>query len=121
MNGLPTDTPTRALDFVGRTSTFLLIATMVLLAWVSSAVEFATEGIRYASMACLTMSVVFGIATLSLIPLIQEVRRPGQSNFDVQAPFLLFGQRSARLKSMLLPQYALLLAGLILFVIGMID
>jgi hypothetical protein len=121
MNGQPIDGATRALDYVSRASTFVLIATMVLLAWVASGVEFANEGLRYASMACLTMSVVFGIATLSLIPVIQEVRRSGQSNFEVDAPFLLFGQRSARLKSMLLPQYALLLAGLLLYVIGMMD
>lgn len=121
MNGLSADAPSRALDFVSRSSTYVLIATMVLLAWVASGVEFSSEGLRYASMACLTMSVVFGIATLSLIPLIQEVRRPGQSNFDVDAPFLLLGQRSARLKSMLLPQYVLLLAGLVLYVLGMID
>ena len=34
---------------------------------------------------------------------------------------MLFGQRGARLKSALLPQYLLLLAGLILYVIGMIG
>jgi hypothetical protein len=121
MNGQPIDGPSRALDYVSRASTYVLIATMVLLAWVASGVEFSNEGLRYAAMACLTMSVVFGVATLALIPLVQEVRRPGQSNFDVDAPFLLLGRRSARLKSMLLPQYALLLAGLVLYVIGMID
>jgi hypothetical protein len=34
---------------------------------------------------------------------------------------MLLGQRGARLKSALLPQYLLLLAGLILYVIGMIG
>jgi hypothetical protein len=34
---------------------------------------------------------------------------------------MLVGQRGARLKSALLPQYLLLLAGLIVYVIGMIG
>ena len=83
--------------------------------------EFANEKLRVAAMACLTLSVVFGIATLALIPLIQEVRRPGQSNFDAEAGFSLFGQCSSQLKAVLLPQYLLLLVGVILYVLGMID
>jgi hypothetical protein len=66
-------------------------------------------------------TVAFGIATLTLIPLVQETRRPGQSNFEVEARFMLFGRRGARLKSALLPQYLLSLAGLVLYVIGMIN
>jgi hypothetical protein len=38
---------------------------------------------------------VFGVATLSLIPLMQEARRAGQSNFEVEARFMLFGRRGA--------------------------
>ena len=34
---------------------------------------------------------------------------------------MLFGRRGARLKSALLPQYLLSLAGLVLYVIGMIN
>jgi hypothetical protein len=48
--------------------------------------------------------VVFGVATLALIPLGQEARRPGQLNFEVEARFMLFGRRGARLKSALLPR-----------------
>jgi hypothetical protein len=65
--------------------------------------------------------VVFGVATLALIPLVQEARRPGQSNFEVEGRFMLLGRRGARLKSALLPQYLLLLAGLIIYVIGMMN
>jgi hypothetical protein len=39
----------------------------------------------------------------------------------VAPAFFLFGKRSARLKAAVLPQYALLLAGLILYVVGMAD
>lgn len=121
MNGPPTDAQTKALEFLNSASTYLLIAAMVLLAWVASAVEFATQGFRFASMGSLALSAVFGVATLALIPLIQEARRPGQSNFAVQAPFILFGRRTARLKAVIWPQYLFLLAGIILYVLGMID
>jgi hypothetical protein len=39
----------------------------------------------------------------------------------VAAPFVLFGRRSARLRAVLWPQYLFLVAGLILYVLGMID
>jgi hypothetical protein len=121
MNGVPPDTHTKALEFVNQACTFALIATIALLAWVASGVEFANQGLRLAAMACLTMSTVYGIASLALIPLVQETRRPGQSNFEVEARYVLFGRRSSRLKSVMLPQYILLLAGLILYVAGMIE
>jgi len=121
MNGSPADAQTKALEFVSSANSYVLLATIALLAWVASGVEFSTEALRLAAMACLTISVVFGIATLALIPLVQEARRPGQSNFDVEAKFSLFGRRSCRLKAVLLPQHLLLLAGLILYVFGMIN
>jgi hypothetical protein len=121
MNDYPGDAQTKALEFVNSASTYVLIATIALTAWVASGVEFSSEGLRVTSMACLTLSVVFGIATLAIIPLVQEVRQPGQSNFDVEARFKLFGWRSSHLKAVLFPQYFLLLAGLILYVIGMVN
>jgi hypothetical protein len=121
MNGPPIDPQGKALEFVSQANSFTLIANIALLAWVASGVEFSNETLRIASMACLTLAVVFGVGTLSLIPLVQEARRPGQSNFDVEALFLMFGRRSARLKATMLPQYGFLLIGLILYVIGMIS
>lgn len=121
MNGPPTDAQSKALEFVSQASSYSLIATLALLAWVASGVEFSSEVLRLSSMACLTLSVLFGVGTLSLIPLVQELRRPGQSNFEVVARFLLFGRRSARLKTTMLPQYAFLLLGVIFYVVGMID
>ena len=121
MDDYPSDAQTKALEFVNSASTYVLIATIALTAWVASGVEFSSEGLRVTSMACLTLSVIFGVATLALIPLVQEARQPGQSNFDVDAYFRLFGRRSAHLKGVLFPQYFLLLAGLILYVIGMVN
>jgi hypothetical protein len=120
MNGQSTDAQTTALEFVSRASTYLLVTTMVLLAWVASGVEFSADFLRLAAMACLTISVACGLAALALIPRVQEARRPGQSNFAVEVPVALFGARRYRLGLALLPQYLLLLAGLILYIIGMI-
>jgi len=121
MNGVPPDAHTKALEFVNQASSYTLLATIALIAWVSSGVEFSNQGLRLASMACLMMSIIYGIATLSLIPLIQETRRPGQSNFEVEARYSLFGRRASRLKAVMLPQYVLLIVGLILYVAGMVD
>jgi hypothetical protein len=121
MNGLPGETQTKALEFINSACTYVVLATIALLAWVASNVDFSNEGLRVSSIACLTLSVVSGVGTLALIPLVQEARRPGQSNFDVDARFGLFGQRTARLKATLLPQYILLLAGVILYVVDMVD
>jgi hypothetical protein len=121
MNGSPNDAQTKALEFVNQGSSYALLATVALLAWVASGVEFSNQGLRLTAMACLTLSVANGIATLALIPLVQEARRPGQSNFEVDARYWLFGPRSSRLKATLLPQYLLLLAGIVLYVVGMID
>jgi hypothetical protein len=118
MNGPSNDAPTKALEFVNFASTYVLIATMALLAWVASGVEFSNDVLRVPALVCLTLSAGFGVATLALVPLIQEARRPGQSNFDVDGRFVLFGRRGLRLKSMLMPQYLLLLVGLVLYVIG---
>ncbi len=120
MNGQATDPQTKALEFVSSANSYVLLATIALLAWVASGVEFSTDALRLAAMACLTISIVFGVATLALIPLVQEARRPGQSNFDVVAQFSLLGQRRSRLKAVLLPQHLLLLAGIILYALGMV-
>jgi|SRR5579871_4361591 len=118
MSDYPSDGQTKALEFVNNTSTYVLLATIALTAWVASGVEFSKDGLRVPAMACLTLSAVFGLATLALIPLIQEERQLGESNFDVDARFRLFGWRSMHLKAVLWPQYLLLLAGLVLYVIG---
>lgn len=121
MNGTAIDPQGKALEFISQANSFTLIANIALLAWVASGVEFSNETLRVCSMGCLTLAVVFGVGTLLLIPLVQEARRPGQSNFDVEARFLMFGRRSARLRATLLPQYGFLLVGLILYVVGMIS
>jgi hypothetical protein len=121
MNGPPIDQQGKALEFISQANSFTLIANIALLAWVASGVEFSNETLRICSMVCLTLAVVFGVGTLLLIPLVQEARRPGQSNFDVEARFLMLGRRSVRLKATVLPQYAFLLIGLILYVVGMIS
>jgi hypothetical protein len=121
MNGQSTDAQTRALEFFKDASIYALLATLALLAWVSSGVEFSNDGLRLTAMTCLTLSVAFGLATVAVIPLVQEARRPGQSNFDVDARFNLFGPRAYRLKTLAFPQHVLLLAGVILYVIGMVN
>jgi hypothetical protein len=121
MNGLPPDVQTKALEFVSQGCIFTLIVTIALLAWVASGVDFSNEVPRVGAMLSLALSVVYGVAALAVIPLVQEGRRPGQSNFEVDARYSLFGRRSLRLKSVLMPQYMLLLLGIGFYIAGMID
>jgi hypothetical protein len=121
MNGLPPDVQTKALEFINQGCIFTLIMTVALLAWVASGVDFSNEIPRVGAMLCLALSIVYGVAALALIPLVQEGRRPGQSNFEVDARYTLFGRRSLRLKSVLMPQYLLLLLGMGFYIGGMID
>lgn len=120
MNGQTSESQTKALEFISAANSYMLLATIALLAWVASGVEFSTDALRLASMACLTLSVAFGVATLASIPLVQEGRRPGQSNFDVQIQFSQLGIRRLRLQTVWLPQHVFLLSGIILYVIGMV-
>jgi 4-hydroxybenzoate polyprenyltransferase len=121
MNGVLPDPQTKALEFVAQGCIFTLIVTIALLAWVASGVDFSNEIPRVGAMLWLTVSVVYGVASLALIPLVQEARKPGQSNFDVDARYWLFGRRSLRLKSVLMPQYLSLLLGIVFYIAGMID
>ena len=61
MDDLASDAQTKALEFVNRASTYVLLATIALTAWVASGVEFSSEGLRLSAMACLTFSAVFGL------------------------------------------------------------
>jgi hypothetical protein len=115
------DPQTKALEFVSNAASYTLLANIALLAWVASGVEFTNETLRLVAMGCLTVSVVFGVGTMALIPLVQEGRRPSQSNFDVDAQFNLFGRRGMRLKTMMLPQYLFLIFGVVSYIVGMVD
>jgi len=121
MNGLPPDVQTKALEFISQGCIFTLVVTIALLAWVASGVDFSNEIPRVGAMLCLTLSAAYGVAALAIIPLVQEGRRPGQSNFEIDARYSLFGRRSLRLKSVLMPQYVLLLFGIGFYIAGMID
>lgn len=121
MNGVPPDVQTKALEFVAQGCIFTLVVTIALLAWVASGVDFSNEVPRVGAMLSLTLSVIYGVVSLAVIPLVQEWRRPGQSNFEVDARYSLFGRRTLRLKSVLMPQYALLVLGIGFYIAGMID
>jgi hypothetical protein len=58
--------------------------------------------------------------TLALIPIIQEQRRPQQSNYDVEATFDFIVGGKCRLKSVCYPQHIFFICGIIAFTIGTI-
>ena len=48
MNGPPSDAQAKALEFVNSASSYVLLATIALLAWVASGVEFSNDNLRVA-------------------------------------------------------------------------
>ena len=75
MNGLPGDAQTKALEFVNSTSTYLLLATLALLAWVASGVEFSNDLLRIPALACLALSA--GLRAFHAVRSCRSSRRRG--------------------------------------------
>ena len=100
-------------------SNYLLVTTVAALGWV---VKYPTEFGRAWIIGFLGSSIVFGIFTLALIPLVAEGVTAGKSFYDVKGKFkLLFlwgPERTVRLKAVCWPQHVLFLAGIIMYTIA---
>lgn len=116
------DAQTKALEFFKDWSNYLLVTTVAALGWIASGdIAFSSVWVRAVCLLSLSLSVAFGILTLTLIPLVQEQRRLGhQSNYDVLVAYQLtegwHGQ--CRLKSLCFPQHVLFLLGVGVFTLG---
>ena len=80
------DPMTKALEFFKDWSNYLLVTTVAALGWVASGTN-TTTSTSHSVKWCVwffALSVVFGIFTLALIPLVQKQRRKThESNYDV--------------------------------------
>ena len=113
------DKLTKALNFFKDWSNYLLVTTVAALGWVGKGAEFSSHSLKLWCIWLFALSVVFGIFTLALIPLVQEQRTTQGSNYDVDAQFrVLFWTRRLRLKRVCLPQHVLFLAGIIVYAWG---
>src|SRR4029434_7251667 len=79
------------------------------------------------SALCLALSILFGIFTLAIIPLVTEqIKKDKKSVFDIRARFKLFyifggPKPKAGLKIFCWPQHVFFLVGIALYVYGLLS
>src|SRR5262249_36117880 len=113
-----------ALEAFSRWSNYLLVTTVAAVGWISSGViKFHTDFSRSLSLWCLGASVVFGIFTLALVPLVSEqAQQTDTSIYSTEARFSIFGVRCrAYLTQACRPQHVLFIAGIVSYCWGVTD
>jgi hypothetical protein len=84
-----------ALNLFEKYSNYLLVTTVAAAGWIASTgVAFTSVALKSAALWSLGVSIIFGIFTLALLPLIREQAGDGQSIFMVPAKFTGSTQRS---------------------------
>jgi hypothetical protein len=128
---------TKAIEFFKDWSNYLLVTTVAALGWASSASESAKPAWAHGALKpyCiwfLALSVVFGIFTLALIPLVQEQRKGSMEFHAVATKFWAtkwFTKFCAKKSSaddkcglyliwVCMPQHVLFIAGIIAYALG---
>ena len=121
-----TDANTKALEFFKDWSNYLVVTTVAAVGWIAtgSNVDFSSAWVRAVCILAFSLSIAFGILTLALIPLVQEQRKPDQSNYDVAVTYRTWWPEwdgVCRLKSLCFPQHILFLLGILAFALGTIG
>jgi len=114
-NGTQVQDPlTKALEFFKDWSNYLLVTTVAALGWVaSSTTTFTSHSLKPWCIWLFALSVVFGMFTLALIPLVQEQRsKTHTSNYDVDTEF--WGGH-LRLRQVCFIQHVLFIAGILTY------
>src|SRR5579859_6505062 len=110
----------KPLEYFKDWSNYLLITTVGAVGWVASATT--KPGPAWIYQACLVsfaLSIVFGIFTLALVPLVAEQRRAEPSFYDVRPKFHIFWiPGRLRIKWACLPQHICFVAGVLLYVVS---
>src|SRR5215211_9013485 len=96
----------KALEFFKDWTNYLLVTTVASLGWIATTekIAFSTPYVRGFCIIAFAFSIVFGIFTLALIPIVQEAWQSrgekGQANrsiYDMDAEFWLVSNWSCRL------------------------
>ena len=118
----PPDPFAVALGYFKDWSNYLLVTTAAALGWIVTSKDLAFSGqvVRSVTTISSAISIVFGMLTLALIPIVQAQRRPQQSNYDVEATFDFLVAGKCRLKSVCYPQHIFFICGIIAFTMGTI-
>lgn len=117
----------KALSHLKDWSNYLLITTVAILGWIATgpAHSWPSSTLKWWCMWSFALSLVFGIFTLALIPLVTEIYKGGKSIYTVYPHFDLLGggsgTRRIRIKHLCRPQHVLFIIGIFLFLIGSTD
>jgi hypothetical protein len=107
-------------------SNYLLVTTVAAIGWIASDnVEFSSNELKAASLWSLGISILFGILTLSLIPLTaQQIDDTHESIYRVPVKFSMFGRREpfrAFLTQVCRPQHVAFLFGILFLCLGTVG
>lgn len=117
----------KSLEFFKDWSNYLLVTTVAALGWVGAqGAAHLNPAFAKPTIWCLTMSIVFGIFTLALIPLVAEaISDNTKSIYSVRAKFLLLWmwppETSLALKWVCWPQHLFFVAGIGLYAAGVVP
>ncbi|MBC8117413.1 MAG: hypothetical protein H7062_23695 [Candidatus Saccharimonas sp.] len=114
-----------ALEFFKDWSNYLLVTSVASLGWASTKdVLFRSPTLKATSMWLLAGSIIFGIFTLALIPLVAEKIDPGTESFyDIKPVFYLLGIKTTciKLKCVCFWQHILFMLGVLVYVWGVVK
>jgi hypothetical protein len=113
----------KAVEYFKDSNNYLLLISVVSLAWVVEHPGAVHESLKDAIVLCMGLSVIFGLFTMGLLPLVAEtLTGTTESIYDVRGEFRTFvlGGRSHSLplKAVCWPQQVLFIAGIMLYAIG---
>jgi hypothetical protein len=114
-----TEQLTQALKFFKDWSNYLLVATVAALGWTAEKSGITGLQLKFYCVAALGVSVVFGILTLALIPLVQEQREDQNiSNYEVPVHFWFWPEAwpGVRLTWICTPQHVFFIIGIAIYV-----
>ncbi len=106
-----------ALGYFKDWSNYLLVTTVAATGWVAK--EPLSDGFHRLALGALLTSLVAGVITLALVPLVAEqIRDDDKSFYNVRAKFSLIGDWSMRIPAACRPQHIMLIIGAATYCIG---
>jgi hypothetical protein len=113
----------KAVEYFKDSSNFLLMLSVVALGWVVEHSGSVPESLKDVIVLCMGLSVVFGLFTMGLLPLVAEtLTGTTQSIYDVRGEFRAFvvggAHHSLPLKAVCWPQQVLFITGIMLYAVG---
>lgn len=113
----------KAVEYFKDSNNYLLLISVVALGWLVEHPGGAHESLHSAIVVCMGLSVVFGLFTMGLLPLVAEtLTGTTESIYDVRGEFRTFvvggAHHSLPLKAVCWPQQVLFITGIMLYAIG---